>query len=83
MSSVSEVLARPVRTAVQGTPAWIITEMVDAFLVDLTDRQYGILVLFLTMVFSFVQTAIENKTGKGLLRKVPPTEAPVVDHGGV
>lgn len=83
MSSVSEVLARPVRTAVQGTPAWIITEMVDAFLVDLTDRQYGILVLFLTMVFSFVQTAIENKTGKGLLRNVPPTEAPVVDHGGV
>lgn len=75
---VGEPLARATRTAVQATPAWIITEMLDAFLVDMTERQYGVLVLFLTMVISWAQALIENRLGTGLLRAVPPKDSPVV-----
>lgn len=76
---VNEVVARPVRTVVQGTPAWIITEVIDSFVYDMNDQQFGVLVLFLAMVFSAAQTAYENYKGKGFLRSVPPTNVPVVD----
>lgn len=75
---VSEAVARPVRTAAQATPAWILTEMVDAFFYDLADRQFAVLVLFLTLVFGWMQNAWENYRGQGLfLRKVPPRTVPV------
>lgn len=80
-NKVSEALARPVRTGLQGTPAWVITEGIDAWVYDMNDRQYGVLVLLLTMLVGWMQTAYENHVGKGLLRQVPPTEAPVVDNG--
>lgn len=78
---VSEALARPVRTGLQGTPAWIITEGIDAWFYDMNDRQYGITVLFLTMAFGYVQAIVENYLGKGLLRNMTPTGTPVVSGG--
>lgn len=76
---VSESVARPARTAIQATPAFILTQLVDSFY-NLNDTQFGLVVLVLTALISYVQTEIENHTGKGLLRNVPPTDAPVVDE---
>lgn len=76
---VSESVARPARTAIQATPAFLITQLIDAFY-DLNDTQFGLVVLILTALISFVQTEIENQAGKGLLRSVPPTKSPVVDE---
>ena len=76
---VSESVARTGRTAIQGTPAWLITLLVDSFY-DLTDYQFGLVALILTGAISYAQAEIENHLGKGLLRNVPPTDAPVVDQ---
>jgi hypothetical protein len=77
--AISEVIARPVRTGIQLGAATVLTEFVDAFFTDLTDKQYGALVAFLTLLLSMVQAAVENSTGKALLRQIPPKEVPVVD----
>lgn len=66
----STALSRPVRTAVQATPAFAVTEFVDAFLLDMSDRQYGALVVLLTLVLGWAQVAVENRIGRGLLRSV-------------
>ena len=80
--AVSESIARPVRTALQLGAATTITECVDAFLTDLTTQQYGALVAGLTLVLSCVQAALENSTGKAVLRQIPPREVPVADDRG-
>lgn len=77
--TVSETIARPLRTAPQGGLAWAVTEGIDAFIVDMNDRQYGILIVLLTMLFSFLQTAVENGIGKALLRTLPDHPQPVTD----
>jgi hypothetical protein len=80
-TTVSEAVARPARTAIQVVPSAAITEFVDAFLYDMTDRQYAALVVVLTLAFGWAQAAIENARGKGLwLRDVPPKRAPVKDE---
>jgi len=76
---ISEAVARPVRTAGQGTVAWLVTEGIDSFLVDLDERQYGVAVGLLTVAFSFVQNVVENGWGKALLRDLPDEGAPVAD----
>lgn len=78
---VSESIARSGRTAIQATPAFLITELIDSFH-DLSDYQFGIVVLLLTAGISFVQTEVENYLGKAVLRSVPPTKSPVVDEEG-
>ena len=81
-AKVNSAVARATRTGIQGTPAWALTEGIDAFLVDLSDRQYGIAVVLLTILISFIQNTIENGFGKAILR-VPTNEGtPVVgeDH---
>ena len=80
--AVSESIARPVRTALQLGAATTITELVDAFLTDLDAKQYGALVAGLTLVLSCVQAAVENSTGKAVLRSIPPREVPVADDRG-
>ena len=76
---VSWSIAGPTRTLLQAGPSYAIIEFLDAFLWDMNDRQYAAAVVLLTMLIGFVQAAIENSTGKALLRKVPPTDVPVVD----
>lgn len=76
---VSEAVARPVRTAGQLVPAVVIVDVVDAFVTDLDERQYGVAVAALTLLISWVQTVVENHYGRALLRQVPPTTVPVVD----
>lgn len=78
-TTVSETVARPLRTAPQGGLAWAITEGIDAFIVDMNDRQYGILVVLLTIVVSFIQAVVENGIGKALLRTLPDHPQPVTD----
>lgn len=76
--AVSEVVARPVRTALQLGAGTGIAAAVDAFH-DLTGEQQTAVAFVVTLVLSMVQAAVENKTGKALLRNVPPRDVPVVD----
>lgn len=68
MSDVTAKVARPVRTAGQATVSWIVVEGIDAFLVDLDERQYGVAVAGLTVLFGWIQIVVENKFGAGILR---------------
>lgn len=77
--TVSWAIAGPTRTLIQAAPAAAIVEFIESFFYDLSDQQYASLVVILTMVFGYIQALIENSTGKAILRKVPPTEVPVVD----
>lgn len=79
---VSEALARPIRTGMQATPAWVITEGIDALVWDMTDRQFGAVMGILTLVIGWVQVTVENAKGKAILRAVPPKQAPVIDPAG-
>lgn len=76
---VSWAVAGPTRTLIQAGPSYAFVEFVDAFFYDMTDRQYAALVVLLTLLLGFGQAVIENGLQKAILRKVPPTEVPVVD----
>ena len=75
--SVSQAVARPVRTATQLVLAGTIIEFVDSVLVNLDDRQYAASVGLLAVILGYIQVLVENRTGKGLLRKPEPPERPV------
>jgi hypothetical protein len=76
--TVSTAVAAPIRTVIQGTPAWAITEFLDAFgIVHMDERQFGVTVLLLTAIIASLQNLVENAQGWGFLRRVPPTDTPV------
>jgi hypothetical protein len=77
--TVSWAVAGPTRTLIQAGPSYAFVEAIDAFLYDMSDRQYAALVVLLTMLLGFIQAVVENGLQKAILRKVPPTEVPVVD----
>lgn len=77
---VSEAVARPLRTAPQGGLAWAITEGVDAFFWNMDERQYGVAIVLLTIIISFIQTTIEDGLGKAILRDVPDASPVVGDE---
>lgn len=79
--TVSDTVARTTRTAGQLIPAVVFTDVVDTFIVDLTDRQYGVFLAALTLLISWGQNAIENYRGKGFLREMPPPQVPIIDDG--
>lgn len=79
MSKISQSIARPARTAGQGGLAYAIVEVIDAFGAGFTGRQYGALLLLLTIVVGALQVVVENRLGRALLRYIPPTDAPLVD----
>lgn len=81
--TVSWAVAGPTRTLIQAGPSYAIVEGIDAFLYNMNDRQYAALVVLLTMLLGFVQASVENGIGKAILRRVPPTEVPVVDDDSV
>ena len=64
-------LVNPVRTGVQAVPAMVITEAVDAFLYDMSDRQYLALAALLLLVFSWIQALVELKMGRAFLKESP------------
>lgn len=77
-TKVSEAVARPVRTAAQAAPAWVFTEAIDAFIFDMSDRQYGVMIALFTVLFSWIQNFTENKRESGyFLRDVPPKHVKV------
>lgn len=77
---VSDVVARATRTAVQLGLSTAVVQAVDAT-VDLSDDQVSAYTLLGTVLLSVLQGALENRTGKALLRKVPAPDQPVVDTG--
>ena len=81
-TTVTDKVARPVRTGAQGSVGWVLTEFIDAFFWDMNDRQYGIAVILLTVVISWIQVLVENKSGKSFLRRIPECTTPVVDNDG-
>lgn len=74
--AVKETIARPARTLMQGGPALVIVELIDAFTYDMADRQYGVLVAALTLLFSWVQAAVEDYKGKAVLRDITTENVP-------
>lgn len=77
MSTVNQAVARPLRTAGQGTVAEITIQMIEAFWVDLNEAQHVALLGALTIAYGILQVLIENKSGKAILRHIPPMTAPV------
>jgi hypothetical protein len=77
--TVSWAVAGHTRTLIQAGPSYALVEVIDAFLYDMSDRQFAALVVLLTLIIGFVQATVENGLQKAILRKVPPTEVPVVD----
>lgn len=77
VKTVPSAVARATRTGAQGSLAWAVTEGVDAFIYDMDDRQYGIAVVLLSFLFSFIQNTVENGIGKGIFR-LPTAETPIV-----
>jgi hypothetical protein len=65
-------IANPARTAVQLVPSVIITEFVDAFVYDLSDKQYGALAGLLLLGFSYAQNLVEEIKGRALFKKDAP-----------
>lgn len=62
-------VANPARTAIQAAPAAVLTEFVDAFIVDLSEKQYLALAGLLLLLFSWGQNVIEEVKGKALFKK--------------
>lgn len=81
-TQISTAIANPIRTGVQIVPAAAITEFIDAFFVNMNDRQYAALMVLLTLVISVCQNVYENYKGVGFLRNVPPRTTPVLDTTG-
>jgi glucose uptake protein GlcU len=77
--NVSAAIANPIRTGVQLVPSAVITEFIDAFVYDMSEKQYLALAALLLLVVSFTQNAVENYQKRGFLRQVPPTNVPVID----
>lgn len=76
---VSEAVARPARTGVQATPAFLLVWLVDENIWNMNDETFTVMTILVTMLFSFIQTAIENLKGKAFLRNIPPASAPITD----
>lgn len=79
-STVSTSVANPIRTGLQGGGAWVVTELLDSFeVLPMDERQYGAMLVALSILFSFLQNVTENYFGKAFLREVPEADVPVVD----
>lgn len=64
-----EYISNPTRTALQLVPASVLTEFVDAFLYDFSEKQYAASIGVLLLATSFIQNAIEYKKGKALFKQ--------------
>jgi len=79
-TTVSTSVANPIRTGVQGGLAWAVTEGLDAFgIIPMDERQYGVSIVLLGVLFSFIQNVVENYLGKGFMRRVPEPQQPILD----
>lgn len=76
--AVSQVVARPVRTTAQAGTALILVDFIHAWFLDMSEVQFGATVAMLTVVIGFIQTLVENKTGKGFLRTPSEPDQPVI-----
>lgn len=77
-NTVSESVARPVRTAGQMAPSFALVLLIDELIVNLSDAAFAALVVLVGVFFGFVQNALEDHQGKGwYLRKVPEPDVPV------
>lgn len=69
-TAISTTIANPIRTGVQLVPAIVITEFIDSFILDFTEKQYAASVGLLLLVTSWIQNGLENLKGRGFLREV-------------
>lgn len=61
-------VVNPTRTAVQLIPAAVLTEGVDSFLYDLSEKQYAALLGLLLLATSWIQNYMEYRKGKAFLK---------------
>lgn len=74
--TLSTTIANPIRTGVQLVPAVVLTEFIDSFLFDFSEKQYAASVSMLLLLTAFIQNGLENLKGKGFLREVADSTAP-------
>jgi hypothetical protein len=65
--AVRRSVARPARTAMQLVPSAVVTEFVDAFVYNLSDKQYAALAGMLLLIFSYAQNLVEERKQRALL----------------
>lgn len=83
MTRVSTAVSAPIRTGAQLGAGAVLVEFYAAFwAADWSNRQYLAALAFATLLVTAVQHLIENRTGKAVLRDVPPTTAPLVEDAG-
>ena len=58
----------PVRTAAQLVPSAVLTEVIDAFIYNMNDRQYLALAAGLLLLVSWTQNRVESRKGTAFLR---------------
>lgn len=70
---VSEGVARPVRGLGQGGAGYLLVDLLDEFTAwEPTTRQYGLAVVALTTLMSFIQNLAENRGWvRPILRTIP------------
>lgn len=80
-ANINEAVARPVRGLAQGGAGYVVVDVLDQFTRwNPTTQQYGLAVIVLSGLISALQNFAENKGWiKAFLRKVPPTEVPVIN----
>ena len=59
----SPSIANPIRTATQLVPGVVITEFIDAFIHDLSEKQYAALIGILLLATSYAQNLWEQRKG--------------------
>lgn len=82
-TKVSEALARPIRGVGQSGAGFVLTQLIDSTIWDMNEVQFGLVVVILGGLVSFLQNTIENYVGRAVLREVPPKEVVVVDNEGL
>ena len=58
---MSNNVERPVRTGVQAGGALVIVEFLDAFIFDMSEKQYGAAVAMLALVLAIVMGFVDKK----------------------
>lgn len=70
-----KAIANPTRTAVQLVPAGVITEFIDAWVYNMSDKQYAAMLGLLLLVFSYGQSLYENLKGRAIIKPASPASA--------
>lgn len=71
---MSDALRRGIRGGLQLSVAEIFVQFIEAFMMELTEAQHVALLGMLTLLFTIIQNALEDKGSIPALLKAPASE---------